>query len=196
MKIHWSGQTEGKGTRYTARMGSFNASFYRDSDGNTPYSVYIMNNGRRLTILSVGNNRGKHAINARARLEFLITCLDNNLDFDLLPNENPDHKDVSYRPELIPKPPVSANIDGIYIGRVYRHHKGSIYRALMVTNRSEDGSHPDMPKTICYRDIDTGDEWSRPFDQFTPSKFQLIPYGEKRETDINFKAKGFILKEK
>lgn len=192
MKIHWSGQSEGKGTRYTARVGSIHASFYRDSDGNTPYSLYTMINGRRMVILSVGNNRGKHAINARVRLDFLMTCLDNNLSFDLLPNENPEHKDVTYRPEIIPKPPVSANIDGLYMGRLYRHHSGRLYRVLMVTNRLEDGSHPDMPKTVCFRDIDSGAEWSRPFVQFTPEKFQLVPYGEKRVTNIDFKAKTFV----
>ncbi len=191
MKIHWAGQSEGKGTRYTARVGSIHASFYRDSDGNTPYSLYVLNKGRRMVILSVGNNRGRHSINARVRLEFMMTCLDNNLTFDLLPNEDPEHNDVTYRPEVIPAPPKTALIDGLYMGRLYRHHSGSLYRVLMVTNRLEDGSHPDMPKTVCYRDIDTGAEWSRPIVQFTPEKFQLVPYGEKRVTDINFKTKVY-----
>lgn len=190
MKLHWTEQKEETGVRYSTRTGRFHASYFRDADGNTPYSVYINENNKRLTILSVGNNRGRHATIARERLEFIIVCLDNNLSFDLLPSEDPKFKDVKYQPRRIPKPPVVADIDGVYIGRVYRHHKGTLYRVLMVTNRFADNSHPDMPKTICYRDIETGHEWSRPFDQFTPAKFQLVPYGEKRETTSTFKFKG------
>lgn len=185
MKIVWTDRTDNGRVSYTAHSGMIFGTYWVDKNGNHPYMVFTRSGGHRRIILSVGNNRGQHRIHVRNRLEFILKCLDNNLSFDLLPNENPKFDDVEHNPANIPEPSRSMDVDGIYIGRVYKHYKGNLYRVLMVTNRGS--TRPGFVKTVCYRDIDTGAEWSRSFDEFVPSKYQLVPYGTKRETTDTFK---------
>lgn len=185
MKIHWTQQMETDRTRFTAHAGLVFGQYWVGPEGNMAYMVFTRHGGMRRVILSVGSNRGKYRIDPRKRLEFLLTCLDNHLSFDLLPNENPEHPDVTYNPKNIPKPGKALDIDGVMVGRLYKHHTGRIYRVVMITNRNS--TKPNFVKTVCYRDIATGLEWSRPFDEFEPSKYQLVPVGTKYDAVKDFR---------
>lgn len=185
MKIHWTQQREENRTKFTAHVGLVFGQYWVGPDGNMAYMAFTRHGGARRVILSVGDNRGKHRVDPRARLEFLLTCLDNHLSFDLLPNENPAHPDVVVNLHNAPKIGKALDIDGLYVGRLYRHHAGGIYRIVMITNRFS--NKPNFVKTVCYRDILTGNEWSRPFDEFEPSKYQLVPYGTKLTAPSSFR---------
>lgn len=47
-------------------------------------------------------------------------------------------------------------------GEVYRHFKGNVYRVIAVARDCED-----LSEVVVYQNVDKGDVWVRPLDNFT-----------------------------
>ncbi len=47
-------------------------------------------------------------------------------------------------------------------GEIYRHFKGNVYEVIAIAKDSED-----LKDIVVYRNIEKGDIWTRPLDNFT-----------------------------
>lgn len=73
----------------------------------------------------------------------------------------------------------------VNVNDIYRHFKGNIYEVIAVARDCED-----LKEVVVYRNIDKGDIWTRPLDNFTQTitrdgktfkRFEKIESGEKIE---------------
>lgn len=192
MKIQWSVREEGNRVKFTAHAGLIRATYWNEGNGrNFPYEIYVRSGGRRKVILRVENNpKGPDLIDAKTRCEFLLASYDNNLAFDFLSIEETRHSGTIYQPDNIPGVPKFFDVDGVLIGRVYRHHAGEYYRVILITNRGVD--KPGWVKTVCYRNILTGAEFSRAFDEFTSDRYTLIDVQSKMSPKTDFRRATII----
>lgn len=191
MKIQWTVTPTGNRTKFSAHSGLIRATYWADEDGkNYPYEIYVRSGGRRKIILRVENNHGASQVNAKARCEFLLACLDNNLAFEFLDIEEVRHPGTVYQPDNIPVPPKFYDVDGLLVGRVYRHHAGDFYRVILITNRGVE--KPGWVKTVCYRNILTGVEFSRPFVEFTKERYTLVPLQSVIPAKHNFRTANVV----
>lgn len=187
MKIQWTVTEEHNRVKFTGHAGLIRATYWNEGNGrNFPYEIYVRSGGRRKIILRVENNpKGPDLIDAKTRCEFLLASFDNNLSVDFLSIEEPRHNGTIYQPDNIPGAPKFYDVDGILIGRIYQHHAGEYYRVILITNRGVE--KPGWTKTVCYRNILTGSEFSRPFDEFTPDRYTLIDVHSKMSAKTDFR---------
>lgn len=187
MKINWTLTDENGETRYVARLGSIHARFWVCQKTHTcRYEIFFKHGGKRRIILQVFDNpiHQPKTIDARLRCEYILVCLDNNLRFNLLPIEKEGRGSVWSPDKIPPTPKFFREIEGISIGRVYRHYKGGLYRIIMIGNAGL--NNPDWPVTIGYRDIITGQEYCRARSEFTSDKYTLVPINEVIDTGLTF----------
>lgn len=192
MKIQWTVTEEGNRVKFTAHAGLIRATYWNEGNGsNYPYEIYVRSGGRRKIILRVENNpKGPDLIDAKTRCEFLLASYDNNLDVDFLSIEKPQYPGTIYQPDNIPNAPKFYDVDGVLIGRVYQHHSGDYYRVILITNRGVE--KPGWVKTVSYRNIITGAEFSRPFDEFTPDRYTLLPLNTKMVPKHDFRRATIV----
>lgn len=73
----------------------------------------------------------------------------------------------------------------VKVNDVYRHFKGNIYKVIAIARDCED-----LSEVVVYQNIDKGDIWTRPLDNFTETvnrdgkafkRFEKINSGEEIE---------------
>lgn len=189
MRVIWSKVNKLADDRivYSGRYGLIHMEHSYDLSGNHTYWLFTLSNGRRNTLVRVTNNpKGPDQIDARARCEFIGSCLDNYLDFERIPLELSEGSVVKV--ERRPTPNKINDIDGIFVNRVYQYNgeRGTAYyRIFSVMNTTAES----WENLVGYRNIFTGDDYGRPVSEFTPAKYKLLPLTTVISNPHDFKVK-------
>ncbi len=189
MRVIWSKANKLTDTRviYRARYGIIHMEHAYDLDGNHTYWLYTLSSGRRITLVRVYDNpKGPDQIDARARCEFIASCLDNYLDFEKLPIELKEGSIVKL--DKRPMPTKTNTVEGLMINRVYCYNGSrgvAYYRVFSVMNTSAES----WGNLVGYRNILTGDDYGRPIEEFTPDKYQLLGLNTVIPNPNDFKIK-------
>lgn len=189
MRVIWSKVNKVTDSQviYRARYGIVHMEHAYDLDGNHTYWLYTLASGRRNTLVRVYDNpKGPDQIDARARCEFIGSCLDNYLDFEKLPVELKEGSIVKL--DKRPVPARTNTVDGLMINRVYRYEGSrgeAFYRVFSVMNTTAES----WGNLVGYRNIFTGDDYGRPITEFTPEKYQLLGINTVIPNPHDFKIK-------
>lgn len=189
MRVIWSKVNKLSEDRvvYSGRYGVIHMEHSYDLSGNHTYWLFTLSSGRRNTLVRVTNNpKGPDQIDARARCEFIGSCLDNYLDFERIPVELAGSSIVKL--ERRPLPNKLNDIDGIFVNRVYQYtgERGvAYYRVFSIMNNAAES----WENLIGYRNIFTGDDYGRKVSEFTPTKYKLLPLTTVIPNPHDFKVK-------